>query len=352
MFEDQRDALNALFRSRIKQGAKIDSQAFAEHIRTRIVPCVEAISLVLPERTRLSTLELFEVSLDLFMVGHFENESKTPHLYRLWSEHLPKLAKHLACDPRRVAGSLSNALIKIEMQSSHTAERWLSHVETAAQYTESVDELLNLGKAAAWLSGMPHYRTSAIAAMRLLPKSLILRLLEMPLDLNEPDIHTSLEKMVVDPWYSILGSNSSDAMQVRQVGHCGAFVGFGGEMRKPPVVTANEGMLVASDGQHVWQIFADRFGAVTQRIDLSPFHENKIQKKTDPRLTTGGLIRWGESQLKRPDLANASSSAFDGGTFAVTIPTSFQVVLFAQTAPLAHSVIPAVKTVATPGVGA
>ncbi len=329
--EDQRDALNALFRSRVKQGAKIDPHAFAEHVRTRIGNSIEAIHLVLPERTRIATTELYEVSLELFAAGHFGDGSKTPYLSTLWDEFMPKIARHVARDPRRVAGSLSNALVQIEQQSTQSAKRWLNLLIQLNQYAESVDELLVSGKVAAWVSGMSHFRRSALAAARLLPIRTVTSLLGLDLDADENGIRNYLFQLEGNPWCNALVSPHERDLEARQVAVCGAFRGFGGLMMKPPSVATVDGRLMVSDGEQVWQIFADRYGSVIQRVNLEPFQENRAPAKSNPCVNNDGTIQWDGKITHRPDMANSTSFAFDGTTLAVTISNSFHVFLFART---------------------
>ncbi len=329
--EDQRDALNALFRSRVKQGAKIDPQAFAEHIRTRIGNSIEAIHLVLPERTRIATTELYEVSLELFAAGHFGDGSKTRYLSRLWDELMPKIARHVARDPRRVAGSLSNALVQIEQQSAPIAERWLNLLIQLNHYTESVDELLVLGKVAAWVSGMSHFRRSALAASRLLPSRTVSSLFGFSPGADDNSIRNYLSQLDGNPWCNSLDSIPERDLEISQVAICGAFRGFGGLMMKPPSVATVDGRLMVSDGEQVWQIFADRYGSVIQRVNLEPFQGNRAPARTNPNVSIDGSIQWDGKITHCPDMANSTSFAFDGTTLAVTIHNSFHVFLFART---------------------
>lgn len=327
---DQRDTLNALFRSRVKQGAKIDHQAFAEHVRTRIGKIIAAIELALPERTRLATAELFEISLELFAAGHFGDGAKTRYLSALWEELMPTIARHVARDPRRVAGCLSNALVQIELQSTRSANRWLNLITQLNHSVESVDELLVLGKVTAWISGMSHFRRSALTAARLLPTRTVSRLFDLDPDTDESAIRNFLFQLDKNPWCNSIDTRMGDG-EVKQVAICGAFRGFGGSLMKPPSVATIDGKLIVSDRQQVWQIFADRFGSVIQRVDLKPFRGNGAYAKSNPRVTSGGTIQWDGHTTNHPDLANPTSFAFDGTTLAVTIPSSFHVFLFART---------------------
>ena len=329
--EIQRDRLNALYRSRVKLGAKIDPHVFSEHVRTRIGNSIAAIEKVLPEKSRLATVELYEVSLELFAAGHFGEGTRNPLLSTLWDWLMPKIATQLARDPRQVAGCLSNAMIQIELQSSQSAERWIRMIAQTSQHTESVDELLVLGKVAAWVSGMSHYRRSALAAVRLLPARAVASLFGLNPDADENMVRNHLSKLDENPWFHSKDGQHPQELELRQVALCGAFRGFGGAMMKPPSVAAIDDKLMVSDGQHVWQIFADQFGSITQRVDAEPFQGTRGAAKSNPRVSSDGTIQWDDKTIYRSDLANSNSFAFDGTTLAVTIPTSFHVFLFART---------------------
>lgn len=334
--EDQRDKLNALFRARVKQGAKIDPQDFSVHVRTRVGNIIAAIDLVFPERTRIATSELYEVSLELFAAGHLGDGSNTMYLSKLWDELMPKIARHVARFPRRVAGSLSNALVKIEQQSNQSANRWLKLLTQLSQYTESVDELLILGKVAAWVSGMSHFRHSALAAARLLPARTVTPLFGLSPDVDENGIRNYLSQLDENPWCDSMDPPDGRDLEVHQVAQCGAFRGFGGLMMKPPSVATIDNRLMVTDGRQVWQIFADRYGSVFQRVNMEPFQGNRSLAKSNPNVSSDGTIRWDGKTTHRPDMASSTSFAFDGATLAVTIPNSFHVFLFARTSLRVH----------------
>ena len=102
-------------------------------------------------------------------------------------------------------------------------------------------------------------------------------------------------------------------------------------MVKPPTVATIDGKLMVSDGHQVWQIFADQFGSIIQRVAAEPFQGNGTRIKSSPYVSADGTIHWDGKKTTRSDMARSSSFAFDGMTLAVTVPNSFHVYLFAWT---------------------
>ena len=106
-------------------------------------------------------------------------------------------------------------------------------------------------------------------------------------------------------------------------------------MLAPPRVALRDGKLFLTDQQNVWQLIADRFGWVQQRVDMPPKQFSAPPSKfkphsVQPHVDQQGTIHWEQQQLSVPEMAQPTSYACDGDTLAVTIATSFHVFLFAR----------------------
>ena len=81
--ENLREELNNKVRLRLKQGEKIETLDLHRHLRDRVGPIIDAVHACLPERTRIATSDLFDVSLELFATGQLGPSSKSVSMDRL-----------------------------------------------------------------------------------------------------------------------------------------------------------------------------------------------------------------------------------------------------------------------------
>jgi hypothetical protein len=152
-----------------------------------------------------------------------------------WSALLPQLPRHLSAAPRRVVASATNALANLE-RAGRPAE-WIERMQALALCCSDVDELLVAGQVAAWRSGMAAYRVQAQ---------------ELAAGLSA-DARAAAGVEGVDP------------LRLPGPVRVGAFRGFGGAFMRPPTVTVADGRVLATDGEGVWEVFADAFGTAVMR---------------------------------------------------------------------------------------
>ena len=330
LLEQNRESLNQRYLQRRAQGAKLEDIGWLFHLRHRVLPIVEAVALVLPEGCTRTLNDLYDVSLDLFAVGHFsETTGLLPQaLSQLWEFTLPRLAKQLARDPRRVTGSLSNAVLSIAQSRPESVERWLSALNRAGPLTTSVEQLLQIGKVSAWYAGYPEYRTMAVELAQSLPAEIVKPLFQLPASLRDNDVSELLVRWQADPWACRL-ETIANSSAIARVSSCGDFRGFGGVFLQPPQVFLSEQQLMATDNHSVWQVIADSFGQTFHRVDLMADVSRRKPRKGVPQIDAHGLVTWSGHTLSCPELANSTSQAFDGRTLAVTLRNSFHLFLIA-----------------------
>jgi len=332
VLEAERDALNARYTLRQRGGSRIDGVAFLAHLRQAVAPLAEQIHAILPERTRTAVLALYDVSLDLFAASLLGAEAKTPLIGRVWTELLPLVVKLLAREPQQVAGCLCNAAFRIAGQLGTKPNTWLARMQAAAPHCESVAQLLEIGKVAAWQAGMVQYRAAALAAAGKLPAALAAAALGLPPSVTAEMMKAILDRLNENPWHSAAAALNSkqEHPQIACVATAGAFVGFGGLFFRPPVVESHDGRLFVSDGRSQWELLADACGAWFRRLGDAPAKRAPADTRGDLSIDRHGKIRWGKLSLEVPHLAHASSFAHSGATLAVTIPTSHHVFLFSS----------------------
>jgi hypothetical protein len=204
--------------------------------------------------------------------------------------------------------------------------------ETAG-HCESVSQWLECGKVLAWRAGMVQYRTAALSAARQLPNNLSALCLGLSENLGDM-IHRVIAQLADDPWLT-----PSEALHVSQtpgasidrlvhvVGTIGDFVGFGGQFRRPPVVTVEASRLIATDGERVWQVFADAHGTYLHPLGKGSFRGNRRLASLS---IDGNGVKWHNDRTVVPNILSPSSIAADEHTAAATCGTSFFVFLLAR----------------------
>ncbi len=332
LLEEQRDACNEKFRSRLTQGVRIDVAIWLRHVQERIAKIVDLIDEQLPERSRIALTELYDISLDLFAVGHLSDEGSSIPLLRMWDELLPALGKWIARDPRRVVGCMCNATLKISQSDLQTAHRWIECMKSVGPMADSVEQLLGIGKMAAWRSGLAEYRLAALRIAASLPAAVVVKILDPVVLVSESDVRTLICRMEKDPW-CLPPEGNSYGIQLKNVSGqflFGQFAGYGGYFFHPPVVYEIEGHLCVTDRKQVWRMDADIFGFRLHKIEMAPEELRDRSKNPTVEVDSRGRVSWDGFVSNHPELANASSYACDGTTLAVTIPTSFHVFLLTR----------------------
>lgn len=330
LLEENRELLNARFVASRSRGAKLSNEVWLDHLRRRVLPLVDRVHRDLPERSQGTLLELYDVSLELFAGGHFYEEEGllSQSLSRLWQQTLPSLSSIVARAPRRVAGSLSNAVLVIANENRDCVLRWLEKLETIGPAADSVEQLLMLAQVAAWHAGLARFRQAAVNLARQLPTSVVKKVFEFPESMTDESVFYYLGAWSVDPWLKLTsGANN----QPELVKICGGFRGFGGVFHFPPRVFTIQDQLLATDGHQTWQVIVDQFGHSFHQVS----HSNDSQHRPpsdQPKIDAQGVVWWNSDNVPCFELANSNSQAFDGHTLAVTLPDSFHLYLIARTA--------------------
>ncbi|MBI3469606.1 MAG: hypothetical protein HY000_41935 [Planctomycetes bacterium] len=332
VLEAERDALNARYLLRVRSGAKIDAEAFLTHLRQSVAPLVAKVHETLPERTRSAVIALYDASLDLFAGSLLGPQARLPAVQRAWTDVLPLAARLLARAPQQVAGSLCNAVFQVTSQPGTRPEAWLTRMVDVAPHCESVSQLLEAGKVAAWQAGMAQFRRQALEAATKLPAAPAAQALGLPRSTPPERLRDVLERLQADPWLTADAAmeSNSQGRSLACVATVGAFCGFAGAFRRPPVVSCQGERFLASDGSGEWQLFADAYGAWFRRVGAASAKTTAATRHPGINIEAGGTIHWGSVSLAQPHLARASSLACDGATLAVTIPTSHHVFLYSR----------------------
>jgi hypothetical protein len=312
-------------------GERIDELAFQEHLRTTVNELVCGVASTQPDRVRAVVTSLFDVSLDLFAAGLLGPKTKHPHVNAAWRELLPNSVRMLACEPTRVAGSISNALDHLAAYPSARPAEWIEGMRRLLPLCDSVPQWLDAGKVMAWRAGMVQYRAAALRLARAMPWKVVVRCLGAPDAASEAECQRWLDRLDADRWFSPENRHVAAASQtLRIVRVTGGFRGFGGPCLHPPIVAASNGDLLVIDGNEAWHLLADAFGTLWQRTSPASLPSNTSSVAPKVSVNSRGRVTWNGTHQEFPDLAEPSSFACDGQTLAVTLPTSHHVFLVAQ----------------------
>lgn len=336
VLESRRESFNARFMGARRELPKLDGAAVLEFLRVSMPPIAEAVHAVAPDELGVVCERLFEVALPLIGKDLLGPNARSPAVVLAWEEILPALPRLLAADPERLARATSNAMFSLESQAGARPEFWATELLALAERAGSVAELLEAGKVLGWRAGLAQYRRSALELAGRLPAPLAARALGLN---DESRLAYALERLSADPWADPnRPSQAEPSVQART----GGFRGLGGPFLAPPRVAMADGGLVATDGESTFTLHADRFGAAFLS-SMAPFPQQPeagagkgLWERLSKALSGSGagfqadgtLTREGASK-RFPELAGASSSAFDGRTWAVTLPLSHHVWLLA-----------------------
>jgi hypothetical protein len=194
--------------------------------------------------------------------------------------------------------------------------------------------LLLAGQAAAWVSGMAHYRLAALDVCARLDPALLSAIFELS---PRASMVETVDHLRSDPWWK---PGQAQALapsrpEIRVVARAGGFRGFGGPFLVPPVVTGSEDTAflvseaVPGEETRTWRLYADCFGATLVR-GVPAGSAQSVQPRGKISFSIGGEVRTTTARKVFPQLAGASGSAENGATLAVSLPFSHHITLVAQ----------------------
>lgn len=322
VLERGRERFNARFAFARRQNRRLDPAQFAELLRTDVAAIVDAVAAASPGDEHAVGGVLYDVALDLLGRDLLGPAARTSGLEQVWRELLPRIPTLLAGAPSRVVAACSNAAFNLEAEG-RAASPWIETMSELAGVCPDPETFLQVGQVVAWTSGLAHYRETALARWRELPRELKLRALGVAgRRVSLPELEERLDR----PWFH----PGDDADGLRVVARVGGFRGFGGVFLSPPEVVVRDGLLYAYDHEFCWSIHADAFGTTLKRFAPDLPEGDPGPDPAAFSLDVGGRVsRAGGTSQVFPRLANASSSAATEHTLAITLPSSHHVFLVA-----------------------
>lgn len=247
-----REPLNAAFEAARARWPALSGPAALDWLRLDVADAVAAVAARDPVAASRVGQTLYALGLNLLgqqLIGPEGRSPGIPEALRLLVRHAPEL---LATAPARLAGAYGNAAHHLGQHRGARLGDWQSRLGRALPLCAEVDTALDAGLVAAWLSGLPQYRESALARAARLPTGLLAALLDTA---PEPAL---LDKLAADPWFQP-GPPPLPLAAVRA--RVGDFRGLGGEFLQPPVVVGDGQTVHAVSPGWVGQLAADAWGA-------------------------------------------------------------------------------------------
>jgi len=319
-----RSRFNAKFAEARHYKPKLEGEVFAELLRTLVAPIVESVYSVQPFALEPVTEALYDLSLELLAQDFLGPNSRYPVITSGWTHVLPKLARHLASDPRPIIGAVTNGLYNLSLTPGARPGAWMNDLLALNEVCDDVPSLLKAGQVCAWRVGMAHYRAEALALCQNLPPRIALLSLGLPADSTQT-LDSVIHRLQADPWFRP-ASEAATPPTLTIAARVGAFRGFGGLFLVPPIVEpAGDGFLV-TDGEGTWLLTADAFGATFQRI-ARPDSQPPVD--TPFKLTRTGKVSVNKQEATFPELEQSTSNAGNAHTLAVSVPYSHALYLVA-----------------------
>lgn len=285
-------------------GGDFDADAFLASFAAAAGPAAEAAGAAAPEAVDA----LFDLALAQ------GRRSGGPFLPPVgWVALLPALGPRFAEAPARLAPALYNALHNLERFPGARPAEWAERLGRAAPACPDAAAVLAAGQASAWLCGMAHYRDGGLAALAVLPPKAAAAVLEVP----ERGVGAAVRALQDDPWAP---ADGAEGRTIKVAHRVGGFRGFGGPFLSPPVLKFAGGVIYARQGEGVWRLHADRFGAALTREDAGPWKSDAAPEGFS--LDADGRMGYEGRWTRLSELAGASSWVSDGRCLAATLPRS------------------------------
>jgi hypothetical protein len=324
--KSNRDALNAKFAQAKQTHPNLDPTTFKDLLLETVAPIVESVDQHTPATTREVATILYDVALDLLTQDFLGANSRYPFIAQGWRDLLPHIPQHIAAAPRDAISAMTNALYNLSLVPNARPQEWIASMCALAPLANDAPSFLQAGQIAAWRAGLAHYRVDALDLCKKIEPSLARAALGLPTT-NAIPIETLVARLSADPWLrpENVREQASDARTLKIVARVGAFRGLGGLFQSPPLVMAMGDLFVVKDGESVWLLVADCFGATFHRADGTSPKPNLAPFDLDRR----GKVTLGKSNQTFSELDGWVSAASTRTTLAATTDLSFAIFLIA-----------------------
>ncbi|VTR98895.1 hypothetical protein [Tuwongella immobilis] len=333
---DLRERMNAQFQQAKRGAPQLDGPGFLKVVREQLNP----LAIAFAERAqplsaadfRAVILSAYEVLLTLASKGLIGPRARLPQLESHWSAAMQAVLPRLQSGHAELLAAYTNALVHLETTPGVRVGEWVILLERLAAVRVELSYLKAVGQVAAWRCGMAMLRPGALALAKNLPVAALAILFGLP-ETDPARIGREVQQLLLNPWHDpamVSATIAKPEADLEIVGELGAFRGFGGMFRQPPLVSTNAGLIHVTDCESTWVLMADAFGAVFTRLEgelPDDFSASVYALKRD------GTVVGPHRKRKFPLFAGASSHCSTETTLAVTLPHSHHVFLVTERSP-------------------
>lgn len=248
----ERSGLNAAFEAARVRYPALSADAALDWLRADVAPAVAAVAAIEPAAAARVGQTLYELGLVLLGQQLLGPQARSPLIAAALTLLVREAPALLAREPARLSGACANAAHHLGQHRGVRPTQWLEGLRRALPHCREVDTALDAGLVAAWLSGLPQYRDSALERAARLPDAVLAALLGTA---PEPALQT---RLAADPWFQP-GPPPLPLAAIRA--RVGDFRGLGGEFIVPPVVVGDGESVHAVSAGWSGQLLADAWGA-------------------------------------------------------------------------------------------
>jgi hypothetical protein len=269
---------------------------------------------------------LFDAALELVPTGVLGPGARVPEVDAAWRGLLEACPRMLCADPRRVVAATLNAVTRLTACRGARPRDWVASMAALSERATDVDRWLKAGTVAAWRSGLAYAREGALDVAATLPPELAALAIGVEPTTDAPTMARVIERLRADPWAwpPHVVSGEQPPRGIKLVAYVGGFRGFGtgGQLIAPPTVGLRDGVFLVSDGERLFELHADFFGAALLPVGPAPPGFEPPPGRGAIVLEEGGVARQGDDRRQLAGLAEVTSWASTDLTFVAARPTS------------------------------
>jgi len=195
-------------------------------------------------------------------------------------------------------------------------EKWLEIMSRVTNLLDNHPQLSQTGLVGAWMSGLAHYRDSAMKQLAMLPEALAKGLLGLPVD---RDFQVFLDELRRNRWLTAQSPADAKPASIHRIEtRVGACALLGGDFPVPPEVVGGDGQFFVRSGELVWQMHVDAFGSSLIPCDPEGLKHHEIATERADKSLLQSLLA---------DISDISSSVHLADTLALTSRETFAVIV-------------------------
>jgi hypothetical protein len=277
---------------------------------------------------------LFDAALALVPAGGLGPGARAPEVETAWRRLLEACPRMVCADPRRVVAATLNAVTRLAACRGARPGDWVTSMAALSERAADVDLWLKAGTVAAWRSGLAYARQGALDVGATLPAELAALAIGVEPTTDAATMARLIERLRVDPWAwpPHVVSGEEPPLGIKLVAYLGGFRGFGtgGPLIAPPAVGVRDGVFLVSDGERLFELHADFFGAALIPVGPAPPGFEPPPGRGAILLEEGGVVRHGDDRRDFAGLAEVSSWASTDRTLVAARPISHWITVLAH----------------------